>query len=390
MSSTCGRSVEPRISVLHVMRTYGAHGGENQLSSYLSAASDDGVEEAFAFVFRDNVCRRLFAERDVRTPLFDLWRTERPTSSAWGEVAGVLARLPLLQWRLGRLLVRSRADVVVVHGIQAALLAWPFAVLRRLARRKFVYVHRITKSPGRRGLARALYGPFDVLAGNSRAVANSLSGLARSGRIVVLENGVDIDRLEARAAAGPSREPSPSSTALIAVGRLLPHKGQRMLLEALALIAVRHPDVNLWIVGEGPEREALEQRSREADLDGRVAFLGQRDDVPALLARSQIFVNTSRWEGMSNSVLEAMAMGMPSVVVDAPGVSECHVAGTTGYIVGPSPGALADAIVSVIEGGEIASEMGSRARERAHSLYSIGAARKRYVDLFHNLMKRAR
>lgn len=374
------------LTVLHLMRTYGQHGGENQLASYLSAArEEEGVREIFAFVFRDDACRRLFAERGVRASLVDLWPTGRATAGAWREVLGVLARLPLLQWRLAGVLRRDDPRVCVVHGVQAALVAWPFALVRRLKGRRFVYVHRITKASGRSGPARLLYAPFDVLAGNSQAVAASLEGLTQNGRAVALDNGVDLRRLAAHAAEAPAG-PVPGARAdLVAVGRLLPHKNQRLLLEALARIVPARPETTLWLVGDGPERAALEARAAALGLSDRVVFTGQRSDVPALLARSRVFVNASLWEGMSNSVLEAMAMGLPSVVVDAPGVSECHEPGVTGLVVGDDPEAFAAAALRLLTDADEAAAVGRAARERIERHYSIEAARARYLDLYRRL-----
>ena len=372
--------------VVHVMRTYGDHGGENQLASYLAAASsDDAVNEGFAFVFRDETCRALFVERGVCASLYDLWRFQQSTGGAWREVVSVLVRLPVLQWRLGRLLSRLDPQVCVVHGVQAALVAWPFAILRRLHRRRFVYVHRTTKASGRAAVARLLYRPFDVLAGNSRAVAKSLLGLTDVDRIIALENGVDLDRLASRAAQSPAAPIPASSVDLIAVGRLLAHKNQRLVIDALAAVVQEYPETTLWIVGSGSEQRSLEDHVRLLGLEGNVVFLGQRSDVPALLARARIFVNASSWEGMSNAVLEAMAMGMPSVIVDAPGVTECHEVGVTGTVVQKDAKIFAAAVLAYLRDAEKAELCGRRARERVNERYSIAAARQRYLDLYHRL-----
>jgi glycosyltransferase involved in cell wall biosynthesis len=376
-----------RPAVLHIMRTYGAHGGENQLASYLSAARpDQDLSEEFAFVFRDPACRALFAERGVRTPLHDLYTRPRATAGAWREVTGVLMRLPVLQWRLARLLARLDPSVCVVHGVQAALVAWPFALLRARRRRRFVYVHRIAKVSGKTGLTKLLYRPFDLLAGNSEAVARSLDGLSDQAPIVALENGVDLERLAARAAADPQPATPTRGADLIAVGRLLPHKNQRLVIEATAIALRARPTIVTWIVGDGPERADLEKRARDLGVNEHVHFLGQRADVPALLARARVFANASLWEGMSNAVLEAMAMRLPSVVVDAPGVSECHEPDVTGIVVPPDADAFAAAILRYLDDAAAALACGARARDRIERHYSIAASRTRYLNLFRHLI----
>ncbi|MBZ8134257.1 glycosyltransferase [Afifella sp. IM 167] len=369
------------------MRTYGAHGGENQLASYFASGPDGDVSESFAFVYRDGTCRALFAARGVELRMFDLWPSERKTGGAWQEVLALLPILPLLQWRLARLAHRLRAEVCVVHGIQAALVAWPLAVLRGRSIR-FLYVHRIAKASGRSGLARLLYRPFALLAGNSRAVARSLEGLAPPERVVALENGVDMARLEERATAAAD-VPPPKGRVLIAVGRLLPHKRQALLIEALARLSPAHPDLVLWVVGDGTERAALEDLAKSLGVDGRVTFFGHRNDVPVLLKNADVFVNASAWEGMSNAVLEAMAMGLPSVVAEAPGVSECHENGVTGFVTPGDCETIAKAVGRLIEDAGLREEMAANARRRVESQYSIEVARGRYLDVYRRLAREA-
>lgn len=375
------------LRVLHVMRTYGMHGGENQLAAYFAAGPDPGLKEAFAFIYRDEACRTLFLSRGANIPTHDLWSKELVPGSAWQEVLRLLPLLPIFQWRLARLLRKVEANVCVVHGVQAALVAWPIALL--LGRRvRFLYVHRITKALGKGAWAKLLYGPFRLLAGNSKAVARSLEGLASPERIIALENGVDIKRLDARSTGGKQLPENPGPI-VIAVGRLLPHKRQALILEAIAVLISAHTSVTLWIVGDGPERGPLQELTHQLGLGNTVVFLGHRQDVPALLARATVFVNASAWEGMSNAVLEAMAVGLPSVVAEAPGVSECHINGETGLVVSGDALAIAAAIGRLLGDAYLQSKLGGRAREHARSHYSIEAARQRYLDVYRRLAREA-
>lgn len=370
------------LRAIHLMRTYGAHGGENQLAAYFTAGKGGTpIDERFAFVYHDPECRALFRSRGISLPMDDLWPHARKPGTAWHEIGRLMPVLPVLQWRFFRLWRKARPDVCVVHGIQAALVAWPIAILTRKTT-GFLYVHRVTKSNAGGGLARLLYRPFGFLAGNSRAVAQSLSGLAEADRVIALENGADIDGLRERAADEPQDIGAVCKPVLICVGRLLTHKRQSIAVNALAQLVAHGHDTELWIVGDGDEREVLEAQAKALGLSGRIRFLGHRADVPALLSRATIFVNTSGWEGMSNAVLEAMALGLPSVVADAPGVSECHIDGETGLIVDGTPEAFADAIGSLLDDVERARALGEAARNRAESHYSIKAARQRYIDAY--------
>lgn len=371
--------------VMHLMRTYGAHGGEQQLSQLFGANQDPETEETFTFVFRDEECAALFAQRAQRLAQTTLCGKAQRTGTAWREFLRLLPHLPLLQWRFLRLLNKERTEVCVVHGFQAALVAWPAAYRRRDV--GWAYVHRTTKGASRLGwVFRWLYRPFHVVAGNSKAVKQSLAAYSNTDRLVALDNGIDLEKFDRRQQESPAGGlPADDGKVVIAVGRLLPSKGQALLIDALALLLPAHPRLKLWIVGEGVERGRLQQKIEELGLRHSVALLGQRADVPALLARADLFVNASACEGMSNAVLEGMAAGLASVVADAPGVSECHIEGKTGFVVECNAQALAAAMTQLLADRERIQDMGRVARQHVQAMYSIEANRQRYVALYHRL-----
>ncbi|EKV25909.1 glycosyl transferase, group 1 [Caenispirillum salinarum AK4] len=161
-----------------------------------------------------------------------------------------------------------------------------------------------------------------------------------------------------------------------------------MLIDAFAQVADRFPAAALWIAGDGPEAEALKAHVQARNLEGRVHLLGRRNDVPAVLAAADVFANASSWEGMSNAVLEGMAAGLPAVVADAPGVTECHEDGVTGLVVRRDARALADGLARLLADADLRARMGAAARERVRTCYSMEANRQRYLDLFDKLTGR--
>ncbi len=367
------------------MRTYGKHGGEQQLSQLFGANQRAELEETFAFVFKDPECATLFAQRAPQLEQVVLWSRPQPTGSAWRELLRLIPRLPLLQWRYFRLVAGIRPNVCVVHGFQAALVAWPTACWKRGV--SHAYVHRITKRASRVALAlRALYLPFRVVAGNSSAVMQSLAPYANARKLIALDNGIDLEKFDQRRGGLSAGEVLPDNAdVVISVGRLLPYKGQDLLIDAVASLLPVYPRLSLWIVGAGASRDGLERQVRSLGIQAHVVFLGQRSDVPALLGRARLFANASSWEGMSNAVLEGMASGLPSVVADAPGVSECHIDGETGLVVERSAQALAAAMAQLLTERERAQAMGRAARRRVQSVYSIEASRRRYDALYDGL-----
>jgi glycosyltransferase involved in cell wall biosynthesis len=374
-----------RVCVLHLMRTYGKHGGEQQLSQLFGANQCAEVEEIFAFVFKDPECATLFAQRAPQLAQLVLWSQPQSTGSAWRELLRLIPRLPMLQWRYFRRVAETRPDVCVVHGFQAALVAWPTACWKRSM--GHAYVHRITKGASRIAWAfRVLYLPFRVVAGNSSAVMQSLAPYANPRKLMTLDNGIDLEKFDRRRGALSTGEVlADNDDVVISVGRLLPYKGQDLLIDAVASLLPVYPRLMLWIVGDGASRGGLERQVRSLGIQANVVFLGQRSDVPALLGRARLFANASSWEGMSNAILEGMASGLPSVVADAPGVSECHVRGVTGLVVDRNPQALARGMAQLLADPEGALRMARAARERVEAHYSIAASRARYDHLYSSL-----
>jgi glycosyltransferase involved in cell wall biosynthesis len=184
----------------------------------------------------------------------------------------------------------------------------------------------------------------------------------RDGRrpSVVLPLGVDLERFA-------SGRPVLDGTIVGNVARLAEQKGHRTLLEAVPAVLERHPGVRFAIAGEGELREELERLAEP--LENHVVMLGNRADVPDLLASFAVFAFPSRYEGLCLAVIEAQAAGVPVVATPVGGIRETVVDGETGYLVPVGDaGALAERICFCLEhpgeAGEVAAEGRRRVRER--------------------------
>lgn len=217
-------------------------------------------------------------------------------------------------------------------------------------------------------------------------------------KVVYLPNGIDTTDF---AASGESRnarpllgEFAPPGTILIGnVGRLDPVKDQLGLLSAFHLLCQSLPDVRdrlrLVIVGKGPQRPALEARIAELGLGKQVLLLGNRDDVPALLAECNLFVLSSIAEGMPGAVLEAMAAGLPVVATDVGGTGELVVPGETGALVPASdPAALCGALARYVSDAGLRSRHGDAGRRRAESEFSLRSMVSGYIALYDGVLQR--
>lgn len=369
------------MNVLHMMRTYGVGGGEKQLAQLFGTPGRHGAVEEFCFVYADKKCSVFFDQEAPDLDQHYLGEGFFEGQSPWQEFLYILVRLPIFQMRFFSLLKQQQIDVCVIHGFQAALVAWPAAVmLRHLG---WAYMHRGGKSASAVDpFFRLLFWPYRRLLGNSEATTQALSRYAASHRTETILNGVVINdtSVESRIA----REASEILT-LVSVGRLIPGKAFDFLLDAMHVIQKINPDVELRVVGAGPERERLNRRVLTEGLDGCVCLVGWSDDVARHFDDAEIFVFASQMEGLSNAVIEAMYAGLPSVVVDAPGVTECHEQGVTGYVVPRSRPVFVQAVTDLLADANARQVMGEAARDRAVSMFSREANRHKFDDLYDRL-----
>ena len=209
-------------------------------------------------------------------------------------------------------------------------------------------------------LRRLLYRRADVLTANTSGVLESLARLPCLSEPVLLPNPLpqQSDRAELPSVA--------ERRGFIAVARLVHQKGLDVLIDAFSMARGEAEDWTLTLVGEGPERHALEAQVARLGLQQRVDFLGHCRDVSTWLAAASVFVLPSRFEGMPNALLEAMAQGLAVVVTDAsPGPLEEIEQGVNGFVV-PSEdaAALALRLEQLASDPALRETLGNAARQR--------------------------
>ncbi len=204
-------------------------------------------------------------------------------------------------------------------------------------------------------------------------------------RLVVIPNGVDLDRFDVavpvdRASIGVP----PGSVLALYVGRFDPQKGLDVLLDAASVVARSRPDWHLAMVGDGPLRSPLlDQAARLPDLDGRVHWLGRRDDVPGLLKAADLLILPSLWEGMPNVVLEAMAAGRAVVATEVEGTEDLVVPDRTGWLVPPGQAfPLAEALIQAATDPTRRHQFGQNGRGRVEAEFTPGQVVAAYERLW--------
>lgn len=212
----------------------------------------------------------------------------------------------------------------------------------------------------------------------------------RPSKLSVIPNGVDYELF---ASAKPTDLTSlgvpEGSPVCITVGRLERQKGIDVLLKAASRVLSNHPECHFLIAGEGPDRANLEALAKQLGLMNSVHFVGLREDVPNLLAASTVFVLPSRWEGMSNALLEAMATGLPVVATAVEGTTELVRPGETGLLV-PAENSeeLATAMTLLLGSATTSRTMALEAQSHIRSYYAADDSTRAYCDLYRNLVER--
>jgi glycosyltransferase involved in cell wall biosynthesis len=199
-------------------------------------------------------------------------------------------------------------------------------------------------------------------------------------KLTVVRCGLDFSSFDPR--------PSPSFSEplrILCVGRLVADKGQRQLVEAMAILRERGIDARAELVGDGPEREALERLVRDTGLTDRVTLRGAvaHDQIAAHYNDAHVFCLPSFAEGLPVSIMEAMALERPVVTTQIMGIPELVGDPETGRLVAPGrAGELADALASVAHDPELRARMGRAGRERVMRRHDVGRAAERLAGLF--------
>jgi glycosyltransferase involved in cell wall biosynthesis len=239
-------------------------------------------------------------------------------------------------------------------------------------------------------LDRKLISRTTRLVGNSRSVAEFYGDLGvPAEKLTVVHNGIDLPAYpgDAREAVRRELEIAPQTHLCGFVGRLASQKRVMDLIWAFELIRVMHGDVAFIIVGDGPERAKLEHFVRSLEISQQVRFLGHREDATRLLPALDVFWLASDFEGLSNSIMEAMAAGLPVVASDIPPNRELVVDGATGYLapVGDRV-AFAQLAERILLNPPLAQQLGSAGRERIAAHFSVEKMVDGYARLYREVL----
>ena len=288
-------------------------------------------------------------------------------------------------------LKRLRPDVISTHSSKAGILGrlagrrleiptittahgWLFDLPLKGKRQQLVW--RIEK--GMAPLARRIV----TVCESDRQLAIE-SDVSDPDRFVTIHNAMpDVtDDLRADPGADPPR--------LLMVARFAAQKDHATLFRAL--VTLLELDWRLDLVGSGPQEESVRALARSLGLSDRVQFLGMREDVPDLIAASQLYLLISHWEGFPRSILEALRGGVPVVATDVGGVREAVVDGETGFVVPKNDDVLlADRLKSLIRDAGLRVTMGQAARSHYEGHFTFDRLKRESLQLYDSVLREDR
>ena len=379
----------PRRSILYVIGTLDGGGAENHLCKISARLQKEGWQvNVFCLKKRGRLIPRLEAQ-GIHVHGID----GAPASPGLSNIRTLISA----SFQLFRYLRRHKPDVVhfflphayMVGGLISLMAGGSKRVMSRRSLNNYQSRHHWILG----AIEKKLHKGMDVILGNSNAVAHQLRDLENvpDTKLNVIYNGIETAHIsdEEIAKSKDDLGIKPGEMILVIVANLIPYKGHRDLLEALALVKDRMPEHwRLLIVGEDRgHQQDLAQLCDQSGLNGHVSFLGWRQDIPAILRNADIGLLCSHEEGFSNAILEGMAAGLPYIVTDVGGNAEAVIDGETGYVVPPrAPEALGQAIVKLAQDPDFAAKASKRARKRLEEHFSIDRCIADYDRLYKQLV----
>jgi glycosyltransferase involved in cell wall biosynthesis len=241
-----------------------------------------------------------------------------------------------------------------------------------------------------RRLDLALMRHFDHLIAVSHATKDEMVAAGIPENLVsVIHNGIDTDTWSPRHATSALREElglDQACPVIGYVGRIMPEKDLDTWLRAAALVARQYPEAQFVLVGEGRDGDTLGQLQHlatELGIAEQVHFPGYRAHLLPVYGSFDLFVLSSRREGLPNSILEAMAVGLPVVTTDVAGTSELVLDGQTGYVIPQGEvDRLAHAMVTLVADKQLRQRMGHAGRERIEREFSFTRRLQRIEELY--------
>jgi glycosyltransferase involved in cell wall biosynthesis len=300
-------------------------------------------------------------------------------------VAGVIGGLRRLRGELDVIHTHQGLWEAVATGLARPLLPGRPTLVQPAASGYYGEADELRRTRGSTLLRRAILANTAFAAISAQIEQEWCDLGVRQGRMIRMASGVDAERF--RPGCSPIEGSLLPRPRVVFTGRLHPQKNIPLLLDAWTEVA-RRSSANLILVGPGHDRQQLVGLANSLGVAGRVQFTGGVDNPADYLRAADIFVLPSRAEGMSNSLLEAMATALPCVASAIAGNTDLITDGQTGRLVGePSREAWSKVLLELIENPVEARVLGTAARERIEAEFALPVVVDRYVELYRRLIE---
>ena len=279
-------------------------------------------------------------------------------------------------WKLSRVIRQLKPDIVHAHDSHGiAMAGTALSMASADPKPTLIMSRRVDFHLGKNALSRWKYRQVDCFICASAAIrAMVVADGVPEDRTSIVHDGVNLAAIDLVPATNV-REALwlPHDAPVVAnAGALVPHKGQKHLVDAAPLVLRQVPDARFVIFGEGELRDSLDRQIRSHSLEKHVLLAGFRDDVLALCKTIDVFAMSSVTEGLGSAVLEVMACRKPVVATSAGGLPESVVNNETGLLVPPRDDrALAAAIVRLLGDPQLRARFGEAGRRRVEEHFSV-------------------
>lgn len=367
------------LRVLHVLSSTGVHGAETMAIELIRQLRVLGIAPYLALLETPGSTATEIAHR-VRDAAVD--RVVVPCRGQLDLRSVQALRRYIRDWRI---------HIVHGHGYKADVyaLAARLGTGARLIGTCHNWLGRSLKMRLYAALDKRVLRRFDAVVGVSEDVTAELRRYVPPVRVAHIGNGIDPQAFHRVLPASEAKH----ALGLIGrrvvgfIGRLTREKGVYDLLEAMRALRAKHPDTHLLIVGDGEERQALEQRTRDLGLDSAVTFTGTRADTALLYSAFDVFVLPSYQEGFPMVVLEAMACNLPVVATHVGDIPRIIDDGATGVLTAPGDtDALVRAVDRVLADATGSQEMGAAAGRRLRERFTSRAMAQHYLALYRRVL----
>ena len=294
-------------------------------------------------------------------------------------------------WKLSQLLQELRPDVVHAHDAHSvAITALALSMKRAKIKTRFVAARRVDFHIGKNPFSRWKYRQVERFICASSFIRSMLTSDGISpDRTTVVYEGVNIGHIGTAPKLDVHKEFCLGRNTLVVgnVAALVPHKGQRYLVDAAALVIREVPNASFLIAGEGELNGALQRQIKQLHLEKHVILTGFRSDVLSLHKSFDLFVMSSISEGLGTSALDAMACGRPVIATKVGGLSEVVINRETGLLVpARNAEALATGITRLLQDNVLRNTYGQAALARARVTFNAERMVQQTLDVYHQLV----